>query len=91
MKKASWVLASLLSIGGAAIAQNAPLSGISETTDPSKVAEVERRAQEVQAAAQQQGTPARAEETGAASRTKAKSVKRHKARKAKVRKSATSS
>ena len=92
MKKASWILASLLSIGGAALAQNAPLTGISESTDPDKVAEVERRAQEVQAAAQQapssaqEGTPARSGYTGDSARSKSKSMKHRKARKGKVQK-----
>ena len=96
MKKASWILASLLSMNGAAFAQNAPLTGISESTDPDKVAEVERRAQEVQAAAQQtpssaqQGTRERSGYTGDSTRSKSKSMKHHKMRKAKPQKSETS-
>lgn len=87
MKKASLLLASFLSIGGAAFAQNAPLTGISESTDPGKVAEVERRAQEVQSAAQQQGTSSRAEDRSVAPKTKA--TKHRKMRKSKTSPSAT--
>ena len=96
MKKASWILASLLSIGGAAFAQNAPLTGISESTDPDKVAEVERRAQEAQAAAQQapseaqQGARARSGYTGDSTRSKSKPMKHHKMRKGKTQKSESS-
>ena len=84
MKKASLLLASFLSIG-AAFAQNAPLTGISESTDPGKVAEVERRAQELQSAAQQQGTSSRAEERSVAPKTKA--TKHRKMRKGKMHRS----
>jgi hypothetical protein len=93
MNKASWILASLLSMAGATFAQNAPLTGISESTDPDKVAEVERRAQEVQSAAQQapsgaqQGTPARSGYTGDSTRSKSKAMKHRKMRKGKMQKS----
>ena len=48
MKTKSLLLGSLLAVSGAAFAQNAPLSGISETTDPSKIADIERRAQDLE-------------------------------------------
>lgn len=54
MKNASLFLLTLLLIGGAAIAQNEPVTEIRESTDPNKIAEVERRAQEIAEAAQQQ-------------------------------------
>lgn len=38
---------SLATLGAAAWAQNAPLEGISESTDPAKVRDVERRAEEI--------------------------------------------
>lgn len=41
------VLLSLLTLASAAFAQNAPLEGISESTDPGKVRDVERRAEEI--------------------------------------------
>lgn len=87
MKKASLLLASFLSFGGAVFAQNAPLTGISESTDPGKVAEVERRAQEVQSAVQQQGTSSRAEDGSVAPKTKA--TKHRKMRKGKTNPSPT--
>lgn len=87
MKKVTLLLVSFLSIGGAAFAQNAPLSGISESTDPGKVAEVERRAQEVQSAAQPQGTSSRAEDASVAPKTKA--MKHRKMRKGKMHRSPT--
>ena len=48
MKTKSLLLCSLLAVSGAAFAQNAPLSGISETTDPDKIADIERRAQDLE-------------------------------------------
>jgi len=53
MKKSLLVCMSLFALAGAASAQNAPLEGISESTDPAKIADVERRAQ----AMSQQGQP----------------------------------
>lgn len=52
MKKT--LLFALLLVSAAAQAQNVPLEGISESTDPEKVREVERRAQEIISRQQQQ-------------------------------------
>jgi hypothetical protein len=50
MKKIHLLALPLLFSAAAVMAQNAPTSGISESTDPSKVSEVERRAQEIRSA-----------------------------------------
>ena len=49
MKISLWLCLALSTAAGLSFAQNAPLSGISETTDPVKIAEIERRAQEIAA------------------------------------------
>jgi len=82
MKKASWLLVSFLSIAGAAWAQNAPVEGISESTDPSKVADVERRAQEM-ASRQQTPTSGASASTGTGSTSEAMPGHGSKARKGK--------
>lgn len=85
MKTASLLLVSFLSVCGAATAQNAPLTGISESTDPQKIAEVERRAAEIKAA-QQAGQPSSYPRSAGSSEMKPeKPAKNKKARKAKVR------
>ena len=66
----------LSTAAGLSFAQNAPLSGISETTDPVKIAEIERRAQEI--AARQQ-----VEQEQNVTPPPAALSKRHRARKAK--------
>lgn len=48
MKKFHLLALPLFFSAAAVFAQNAPLTGVSESTDPSKVADVERRAQELQ-------------------------------------------
>jgi hypothetical protein len=67
MKKACWVFVSLVSMAGAAWAQNAPLEGISESTDQAKVSDVERRAQEIASRQQTPTSGASAGSAGAAS------------------------
>jgi hypothetical protein len=47
MKKIHLLALPLLFSAAAVFAQNAPVNGISESTDPSKAAEVERRAQDL--------------------------------------------
>lgn len=47
MKKSLLVCMSLLALAGTVSAQNAPVQGISESTDPAKIADVERRAQAI--------------------------------------------
>ena len=89
MKTVSWLLLSLVGAAGLALAQNAPLSGIAESTDPAKIADIERRAEEIIAKAQARssGTSAEssAEPTAPAPQRKAPAKKRrmHKADKAK--------
>ena len=81
MKISLWLFLALGAAASLSVAQNAPLSGISETTDPVKIAEIERRAQEIaarqQVEQQQDVTPP----------PKAHS-KRHRARKTKPAKAA---
>lgn len=52
MKTRSLLLFALLAPAAAAYAQNAPLSGVSETTDPDKIADIERRAQDIESSRQ---------------------------------------
>ncbi len=47
MKTKAVLLLSLLALAGATFAQNAAVSGISESTDQAKIADIERRAQEL--------------------------------------------
>ncbi|MBK4734223.1 hypothetical protein [Noviherbaspirillum pedocola] len=72
MKKIGLLALPLFFSAAAAFAQNAPTSGISESTDPSKVTEVERRAQELQSS--QSGT------SGASASGKSMSGTEHRAR-----------
>ena len=48
MKTRSLLLLALLAVSAAAYAQNAPLSGVAESTDPAKIADIERRAQDIE-------------------------------------------
>lgn len=52
MKIKTFLLVALLATAGMSVAQNAPLEGIAETADPAKIADIERRAQELGAQAQ---------------------------------------
>lgn len=63
MKKA--LLLALMSVMPITWAQNAPLEGISESTDPAKVREVERRAEEIRDR-QQQGASSGASDASSA-------------------------
>lgn len=85
MKTVSWLLLSLISAAGLALAQNAPLSGIAESTDPAKIADIERRADEIAANAQARSSGTSAESAAPAPHRKAHAKKRrmHKANKAK--------
>jgi hypothetical protein len=89
MKKSAWMFVSLLSLAGAAFAQNAPLEGISESTDPSKVADVERRAQDL-ASRQQTSTSGASSATGSGAASDAMPGRSGKARKGKMRRGARS-
>jgi hypothetical protein len=83
MKTSLWLFLALSTAAGLSFAQNAPLSGISETTDPVKIAEIERRAQEI--AARQQ---VEREQEQDLTPPPAAPAKRHRARKAKPAKAA---
>jgi hypothetical protein len=65
MKTKLLLLVSTLAFAGAAYAQNAPTSGVVVSTDPAKIAEIERHAQQLgamPAAAPAQGHPNMSEE-----------------------------
>jgi hypothetical protein len=47
MKSSAWLFAAAISAAGAALAQTAPQSTVTETTDPTKIADIERRAQDL--------------------------------------------
>jgi hypothetical protein len=64
MKSKPAFLIALLATAGVSLAQNAPLEGIAETTDPARIADIERRAQELGA----QAPPA--QDTGSGERHK---------------------
>lgn len=49
MKTSTWLLLTLATAAGLACAQDAPLTGIDESTDPAKIAKIEQRAQELAA------------------------------------------
>jgi len=83
MKTVSWLLLSLVSAAGFALAQNAPLSGIAESTDPAKIADIERRADEVKANAQARSSGTSAEAPAPHRKAHAKKRRMHKAQKAK--------
>jgi hypothetical protein len=83
MKTSLWLFLALGTAAGLSFAQNAPLSGISETTDPVKIAEIERRAQEI--AARQQVEQQQEQDL---TPPPAAPSKRHGARKAKPAKAA---
>jgi hypothetical protein len=50
MKASAWLFSAAMSVSGLALAQTAPQSRVTESTDPAKVAEVERHAQELESA-----------------------------------------
>ncbi|WP_151447683.1 hypothetical protein [Lacisediminimonas profundi] len=70
------LLISMLALGASAFAQNAPLEGISESTDPAKVRDVEKRAEEIKARHQASTSGASQATPGAASSTKPRHPKR---------------
>lgn len=49
MKSSAWLFAAAMSAAGVALAQSAPQSGVTESTDPAKIAAIERHAQELAA------------------------------------------
>lgn len=55
MKSTVLLFAAAISVSGLALAQTAPKGGVTEITDPAKIAEIERHAQEL--AASQSAAP----------------------------------
>jgi hypothetical protein len=49
MKASAWLFSAAMSVSGLALAQTAPQPHVTESTDPAKIAEVERHAQELAA------------------------------------------
>jgi hypothetical protein len=56
MKASTWLLAAAMSVSGLALAQTASNSGVTEITDPARIAEIEQHAQQL--ASRGQTTPA---------------------------------
>jgi uncharacterized membrane protein len=52
MKASAWLFSAAICVSSLALAQTAPQSRVTESTDPAKAAEVERHAQELAARAQ---------------------------------------
>lgn len=69
---------SLAALAAGAWAQNAPTSGISESTDPAKVQQVEQRAQEIQ---QRQQQSSAGSSQSASDKSSHQAKKKHKAKK----------
>lgn len=59
MKASAWLFAAAMSASGLALAQAATPPGVTESTDPAKIAEIERHAQQLASGAQ--ATPAMGE------------------------------
>jgi hypothetical protein len=53
MKASAWLFSAAMSVSCLALAQTAPKSTVTESTDPAKAAEIEHHAQELQARAQE--------------------------------------
>lgn len=84
MKK-TLISISLSLLAAGAWAQNAPTSGISESTDPAKVQQVEKRAQELQSRQQSASSGASDSASGKASSDHKKKKKSKKAKKAEAK------
>ncbi|WP_426175075.1 hypothetical protein [Massilia sp. TWR1-2-2] len=52
MKTSAWLFAAAMGAAGLALAQSAPQSAVTESTDPAKIAEIERHAQDLAARTQ---------------------------------------
>ena len=59
MKPSTWLFAAAMSVSGLALAQSGSNPGVTEITDPAKIAEIEQHAQQL--AARGQTTPAMGE------------------------------
>lgn len=47
MKSSAWLFAAAMSVSGLALAQSAPGSGVTETTDQAKISAIEQHAQQL--------------------------------------------
>jgi hypothetical protein len=59
MKASTWLLAAAMSVSGLALAQTASNAGVTEITDPARIAEIEQHARQL--ASRGQATPAMGE------------------------------
>jgi hypothetical protein len=57
MKASAWLFSAAMSVSSLALAQTATSSGVTETTDPAKIAEIERHAEQLRSGGQQTTTP----------------------------------
>lgn len=77
MKPSAWLFSAAMSVSCLALAQTAPKSQVTEITDPAKIADIERRAQELQASRgttdQAQKPSMRSDKSKSKSKSKAKS------------------
>jgi hypothetical protein len=89
MKKSLAIFLVLFSIGGAALAQNDRVTGIEESTDPAKVADVERRAQEI--ISQQRSASGTTGAAGSSASSEPMHKKAHKSRAHKMKKGSKAS
>lgn len=78
MKKSLLACMSLFVLAGTVSAQNAPVQGISESADPAKIADVERRAQAI---AQQGQSTGASGNVGAGANSHGATGRHHKAKK----------
>jgi hypothetical protein len=75
MKSTAWLLAAALSAAGAALAQTEPQSTVRETTDPARIADIERRAQELVSRGQSSSTTATTSEQAGDDKQRVRSPK----------------
>lgn len=76
MKPGIWLFSAAVAFSSIALAQTAPKSQVTETTDPAKIAEVERHAQEL--AAEEQKSQEQMQQKKSKSSEKQKSKAKHK-------------
>jgi hypothetical protein len=65
MKPSTWLFAAAMCAANLALAQSASQTGVTESTDPAKIAEIERHAQDLASRAQSPATATASEEAGA--------------------------
>jgi hypothetical protein len=74
MKSSAWLFAAAISVSGVALAQTAPSSGVTESTDQAKISAIEQHAQELAS------RPASAATADQGSDMKAQSTPKHKSK-----------